>query len=254
MKKILILFSLVLVASGVVIASTENLHPKKIKWKFDGMFGTFDRTSIQRGFQVYKEVCSACHSLHLVAFRNLKDIGFSEAEAKEIAKNYSISDGPNDSGEMFERPGILSDRFSGPYANEKAARASNNGAFPPDLSLIVRAREDGANYIYSLLTGFNQPLPKDMVLGDNMHYNPYFPGMQIAMSPPLSEGIVTYTDGTKATIDQMSRDVVNFLQWTADPKMEKRKSMGIKALLFLSIFTALFYVAKKRTWSSVYKT
>jgi len=251
MKRILILFSLILAASGMVIANTDNLRPKQIKWNFDGMFGTFDRTSIQRGFQVYKEVCSACHSLHLVAFRNLKDIGFSDAEAKEIAKNYNVSDGPNDSGEMFERPGILSDRFPGPYANEKAARASNNGAFPPDLSLIIRAREDGANYIHSLLTGFNQVVPQGLTIQDGMHYNPYFPGMQIAMAPPLSDGIVTYTDGTKATVDQMARDVVNFLQWTADPKMEKRKSMGIKVLLFLIIFTGLFYLAKKRVWSKL---
>ena len=251
MKKLLLLFSFILVASGVVIASNDNHLPKKLQWSFDGMLGTFDRTSIQRGFQVYKEVCSACHSLHLVAFRNLTEIGFSAAEAKEIAKNYNVADGPNDAGEMFERPGILSDRFPGPYANEKAARASNNGAFPPDLSLVVRAREHGANYIYSLLTGFNQAVPEGMTIGDNMHYNPYFPGMQIAMAPPLSDGIVTYTDGTKATIDQMSRDVVNFLQWTADPKMEKRKSMGIKVLLFLAIFTGLFYVAKKRVWTKL---
>ena len=251
MKKILLLFSLIFVASGAVIANSDNLAPKEIKWSFDGMFGTFDRTSIQRGFQVYKEVCSACHSLHLVAFRNLTEIGFSEAEAKEIAKNYNIPDGPNDSGEMFERPGILSDRFYGPYANEKAARASNNGAYPPDLSLIVRARENGANYIHSLLTGFNQTPPKGMIIQDGMYYNPYFPGMQIAMASPLTDGIVTYTDGTKASVDQMSRDVVNFLQWTADPKMEKRKSLGIKVLLFLAIFTGLFYVAKKRSWSNV---
>jgi ubiquinol-cytochrome c reductase cytochrome c1 subunit len=251
MKKILLLFSLIFVASGAVIANSDNLEPKEIKWSFDGMFGTFDRASIQRGFQVYKEVCSACHSLHLVAFRNLTEIGFSEAEAKEIAKNYNIPDGPNDSGEMFERPGILSDRFYGPYANEKVARASNNGAYPPDLSLIVRARENGANYIHSLLTGFNQNPPKGMIIQDGMYYNPYFPGMQIAMASPLTDGIVTYTDGTKASVDQMSRDVLNFLQWTADPKMEKRKSMGIKVLLFLAIFTGLFYVAKKRSWSNV---
>ena len=251
MKRILLLFSLILAASSAVIANTDNLMPKQMKWHFDGMLGNFDRTSIQRGFQVYKEVCAACHSLHLVAFRNLKEIGFSDAEAKEIAKNYNVNDGPNDAGEMFERPAILSDRFPGPYANEKMARASNNGAFPPDLSLIIRAREDGANYVYSLLTGFGQTPPKAMVIEDTMHYNPYFPGMKIAMAPPLSDNIVQYTDGTKASLDQMARDVVNFLQWTADPKMEKRKSMGIKVLLFLAIFTGLFYVAKKRVWQQV---
>ena len=251
MQKILLLLSVILAGSGVVIANTDNLHPKSINWNFDGAFGTFDRTSIQRGFQVYKEVCSACHSLKLISFRNLIEIGFSEAEAKEIAKSYNVKDGPNDEGEMFERPAILSDYFPGPYANEKAARATNNGAFPVDLSLVIRARENGANYVYSLLTGFNQPVPEGVVIGENMHYNPYFPGMQIAMSPPLSDNIVQYTDGTKATVDQMSRDVVNFLQWTSDTKMEKRKVMGIKVFLFLLIFTGLFFVAKKRVWKDI---
>ena len=251
MKRVILLLSLIITASSVVIANTDGHHLKKLKWSFDGMFGTFDRTSIQRGFQVYKEVCSACHSLHLVSFRNLTEIGFSEAEAKEIAKSYEVADGPNDSGDMFQRPALLSDHFPGPYANEKAARASNNGALPPDLSLIIRARENGANYVYSLLTGFNQTPPEGMVIQDNMYYNPYFPGMQIAMAPPLSDNIVQYTDGTKATIDQMSRDVVNFLQWTADPKMEQRKAMGIKVLIFLFIFTGLFYVGKKHVWQNV---
>ena len=251
MKKIILLFSLILMASGAVIASTNEAKPKNMKWKFDGMFGTFDRTSIQRGFQVYKEVCSACHSLDLVAFRNLTEIGFTEAQAKAIAKEYSITAGPDDTGEMYQRPGILSDYFPNPYANEEQARASNNGAFPPDLSLIIRARANGANYVYSLLTGFNQTPPEDIKMQDGMHYNPYFSGGQIAMAAPLSEGIVTYTDGTKATIDQMSRDSVNFFQWTADPKMEIRKEMGLKILMFLLIFTGLFYVAKKRVWKNV---
>jgi ubiquinol-cytochrome c reductase cytochrome c1 subunit len=251
MRKLLSLFAIIIAASTIVVASTGELKAKKEIWLFDGMFGTFDRTSIQRGFQVYKEVCAACHSLNLVAFRNLKEIGFSEAQAKEIAKNYNVTDGPNDSGEMFERPASLADKFPSPYANEKAARSVNNGAFPPDLSLVVRARENGANYIYSLLTGFNQKAPDGMKIGENMHYNPYFPGMQIAMAAPLSDNLVQYTDGTKATTEQMARDVVNFLHWTADPKMEKRKAMGIKVLIFLSIFTILFYVAKQRLWSKL---
>lgn len=251
MKRTLLLLSMILVASGAVIASTDALRPKQVKWQFNGMFGTFDRTSIQRGFQVYKEVCSVCHSLDLIAFRNLKEIGFSEPEAKEIAKGYSIQDGPNDEGEMFQRPGTLSDHLPPVYPNEKAARASNNGALPPDLSLIIRAREDGANHVYSILTGFGQTPPAGMIVPDTMHYNPYFSGGQIAMAPPLSDGIVTYTDGTKATIDQMAKDVVNFLQWSADPKMEKRKTTGFKVLLFLVIFTGLFYVAKKRIWHDV---
>lgn len=251
MKRILLLLSLILVASGAVIASSDGLAPKKLKWNFDGMLGTFDRTSIQRGFQVYKEVCSACHSLDLISFRNLTEIGFSLEQAKEIAKGYSIQAGPNDSGEMFERPGTLPDYFPNPYANEQTARASNNGAYPPDLSLVVRARPNGANYVFSLLTGFNQTPPNEMKIQDGMYYNPYFPGMQISMAPPLSEGIVQYTDGTAATTEQMAKDVVNFLQWTSDPKMESRKSMGIKVLIFLFIFTGLFYVAKKRVWSKI---
>lgn len=251
MKRVLLLLSLIMVASGAVIAASDGMAPKKMKWSFDGMLGTFDRTSAQRGFQVYKEVCSACHSLKLVAFRNLTEIGFSEVQAKEIAKQYSIKDGPNDMGEMYERPGKLYDYFPPVYANEQQARATNNGAFPPDLSLITRAREDGANYTHSLLTGFNQTPPSDIKISEGMYYNPYFPGMQIAMAPPLMEGMVQYTDGPEASIDQMSKDVVNFLQWAADPKMERRKSMGIKVLLFLVVFTGLFYVAKKRVWSKI---
>lgn len=251
MKRTLILLSLIIAASGVVIANTDALHPKTMKWQFEGMFGTLDKSSIQRGFQVYKEVCSVCHSLDLVALRNLTEIGFTQAQAKEIAKGYTVKDGPNDEGEMFDRPGTLSDHFPSPYPNEKAARASNNGAYPPDLSLMIRARENGANYVYSILTGFGQTPPAGMVIPETMHYNPYFPGMQIAMAAPLSDEIVTYNDGTKATIDQMAVDVVNFLQWSADPKMEKRKKMGIKVLLFLTIFTGLFFVAKKRVWSEV---
>lgn len=251
MKKLSLLFILMLAASSIVIASTNQAKLKIIKWNFDGILGTFDRTSIQRGFQVYKEVCSACHSLDLIAFRNLTEIGFNENQAKEVAKSYNITAGPDDSGEMFQRPGILSDYFPSPYPNEQAARAANNGAAPPDLSLIIRARENGANYVYSLLTGFNQNQPKDIVLQDNMYYNPYFPGGQIGMAPPLSDGMITYTDGTKATIDQMSRDVVNFLQWTSDPKMEQRKEMGWKVLIFLTVFTILFVFAKKRVWNDV---
>ena len=250
MKRIILLFSLIFIASGAVIASTSQ--PLKIlKWNFEGAFGTFDRTSMQRGFQIYKEVCSVCHSLDLVAFRNLTEIGFSTEEAKSIAQEYSIHTGPNDMGEMYDRPGVLSDYFPKPYLNEQIARLSNNGATPPDLSLIVRARADGANYLYSLLTGFNQTPPTGMVMQDNMHYNPYFPGMQISMTAPLVDGIVTYSDGTKATTDQMSRDVVNFLHWAADPKMEKRKEMGLKVMFFLVIFTGLFYIAKKRVWKDV---
>ncbi len=234
-------------------AGDHPKEPKQVEWAFDGVFGSFDRESIQRGFKVYKEVCSACHTLKRVAFRNLADVGFSEAEIKSLAASYQIPDGPNDEGEMFERPGLPSDRFHGPYSNEKAARAANNGALPPDLSLIVKAREDGANYVYSLLTGYETP-PADFALGENMHYNPYFSGggNQFAMTAPLvKDGQVEYTDGTNPTVDQMARDVVNFLQWTAEPEMEARKALGMRVMIFTVIFTVLFFIAYKRIWRSV---
>lgn len=234
-------------------AASDVRHPRQIDWKFDGVFGSFDRQSIQRGFKVYKEVCSACHGVTRKAFRNLTDVGFSEAEVKSLASGYSIKDGPNDEGEMFERPGLASDKIPGPYANEKAARASNNGAYPPDLSLIVKAREDGANYVYSLLTGYEEP-PHDFKVGENMYYNPYYSGggSQFAMTPPLTkDGQVEYSDGTTPSIDQMSRDVVNFLQWCAEPEMEKRKSLGLRVMIFLGFFTGFMYVAYKRIWKSV---
>jgi len=225
-----------------------------MEWQFDGAFGTFDRQSIQRGFKVYKEVCSACHSLKRIAFRNLLEVGFSEAEVKSLAAGYSIADGPDDEGEMFERPGRASDYFPEPYANEKAARASNNnGALPPDLSLIIKARGDGANYVYSLLTGYSNP-PSNFELGENMHYNPYFSGggKQFSMIPPLLQtGQVEYTDGVEPTVDQMAQDVVHFLQWAAEPEMEARKRMGAAVMIFLTIFTGIFYWAYKRIWHRV---
>lgn len=252
MFKKLIILSCVLFAYPA-LASTDKLHPKEMEWQFDGVFGTFDRQSIQRGFKIYKEVCAACHSLNRIAFRNLSEIGFSEEEIKSLAAGYSVPDGPNDEGEMFERPARPSDHIPSPYANEKAARASNNGALPPDLSLIVKAREDGANYVYSLLTGYQTP-PADFVVGENMHYNPYFGGggSQFAMTPPLTaEGQVQFDDGTKATIDQMAHDVVNFLHWAAEPEMEARKSLGIKVMIFLMIFTIVMYLAKVSIWSRI---
>lgn len=253
MKKIIPLVSVALLALSVampVFASDDVEHPKHEHWSFDGMFGTVDKQSAQRGYQVYKEVCAGCHSMKRIAFRNLADIGFSAGEIKTIAASYNVQDGPNDEGEMFERPGLPSDRFVSPFANEKAARASNNGAYPPDLSLIIKARHDGANYVYSLLTGYKNA-PADFAVPENKHYNPYFPGKVISMPPPLAEGAVTYGDGTKASVDQMSRDLVNFLQWGAEPEMEARKRMGIKTLIFLAIMTVMFYFAKRRVWENV---
>lgn len=254
MKKysLLLATSLIAVTAGAAFASGDQKHPKHRSWSFDGMFGRVDKTSAQRGFQVYKEVCSACHALQRVAFRNLAEIGFSEAEVKALAATYDVKDGPNDEGEMFSRPGIPSDYFVPPHANENAARAANNGAYPPDLSLIVKARPDGANYVYSLLTGY-APAPAGFELGDGQHYNPYMPGGRLAMPAPLtSEGQVTYSDGTAATVEQMTVDVVNFLQWAAEPEMEARKQMGIKALIYLAIFTVFMYLAKRNLWKKIH--
>jgi ubiquinol-cytochrome c reductase cytochrome c1 subunit len=253
MKKTLLLAasSLALTVS-VAHAADDAKHPKQVHWEFDGVFGTFDKPAIQRGFQVYKEVCASCHSLKRVPLRTLTGAGFSEAEVKSLAATYTVTDGPNDSGEMFERAGRPSDTIPSPYPNEQAARAANNGAYPPDLSLIVKARHDGANYVYSLLTGYkNAPKGVEVPLGK--FYNPYMPGHVIAMPPPInSEGQVEYQDGTKATVQQMSHDVTAFLQWAAEPEMETRKRMGIKVMVFLIIMTAFFYVAKKRIWSRVH--
>lgn len=239
--------------SGAAYASQHAEHPLEVKWSFDGIFGRVDRQSAQRGYQVYKEVCSNCHSMKLIPFRSLEGLGFPQAEVKALAAQYQVQDGPNDDGDMFMRPGRPSDHFLSPFPNEKAARAANGGAFPPDLSLMAKAREDGPDYIYSLLTGFGKKPPADMKLEPTQHYNPFFPGGKIGMPAPLSDGAVTYDDGTEASVDQMARDVVNFLQWTAEPEMEERKEMGIKAIVFLAIFTAFFYFAKKRIWARLKK-
>ncbi len=231
--------------------STSALHPKQMKWEFDSIFGRFDRASIQRGYQVYKEVCAACHGLKLVSYRNLQEIGFSEDEVKQIAAEYSVTDGPNDEGEMFDRPALPSDRFVGPYANEQAARSVNGGASPPDLSLIVKARHDGPNYVYSLITGFTDA-PDEFIMSEGKNYNPYFEGRQISMPAPITDdGQVDYKDGTYATKEQMTIDVVNFLQWAAEPETEHRKKMGVRTMIFLAILLAILIAAKKAVWKNV---
>lgn len=248
MKRLIIL-TVALLAPAMASANSEQVQLKTREWSFDGAFGTVDRAAAQRGFQVYKEVCAACHSLKRVSYRNLEALGFSEGEVKAIAAEHNVPDGPNDAGDMFERPARPSDKFASPYANDKAARASNGGALPPDLSLIIKARPNGANYVYSLLHGYDEPMPKDLKLGHGMNFNAYFPGMQIAMPKPLSADQVTYIDDTKPTLDQEAYDVVNFLQWAAEPEMEHRKEMGLKVIGFLVIATAFFYVAKRRVWA-----
>ncbi|BBB56043.1 cytochrome C [Candidatus Megaera polyxenophila] len=234
------------------LADTTAKQPLQLVWPFEGIFGTFDRQAAQRGAQVYFEVCSACHSNHNLYYRNLKDIGFSEAEIKQLAQKYTVKDGPNAEGEMFDRPALPSDRFVSPYPNEEAARAANNGAYPVDLSLIIKARHDGPNYVFSLLSGY-QEAPADIKLMPGLYYNPYFEGGQIAMPPPLTQGQVTFSDDTPATVEQMAKDVVVFLQWAAEPEMEHRKSMGLKVMIFLLVFTVFFYMAKKKIWKNLSK-
>jgi len=237
-------------ASASAFAAEEAHAPKDVDFSFEGPFGTYDRAAVQRGFQVYKEVCHTCHSLDFFAFRNLTNIGYSEDQAKAIAREFSVTDGPNDQGEMFERPAALHDTMPPPFANEQAARAANNGALPPDLSVIVQARAGGAEYVYSLLTGYENP-PEDVELRSGMSWNPYFSGNQIAMAQPLFEGMVSYKDGTEATVDQMARDVTHFLAWTAEPHMEERKSMGLSYLLFMLVLTGLLYASYRRIWKPI---
>ena len=231
-------------------------HPKEVEWSFKGplnigIFGTYDRQQLQRGYQVYKQVCANCHSMKRVAFRNLTDIGFSEAEVKALAKQADIPSIDEKTGEPTTRKGVPSDRFPSPYPNDIAARAAQNNALPPDLSLIIKARHDGANYVYSLLTGYGTA-PKGVELSPTLHYNPYFHSLGIAMTPPLAEGVVEYADGQpKATVDQMARDVVTFLSWAAEPEMEARKRTGFAVILFLLIMTGLAYVAYRKVWADV---
>jgi ubiquinol-cytochrome c reductase cytochrome c1 subunit len=246
-KKLIITLLIIFNCHNALAETKEHL---KLVWPFEGIFGNFDRQAAQRGAQVYLEVCSVCHGNQHLYYRNLKDIGFSDAEVKAIAAKYTVKDGPNPEGEMFDRPALPSDKFVSPYPNEEAARAANNGAYPVDLSLVIKARHDGANYVYSLLTGYSQP-PQEVTLMDGLSYNPYFEGGQIAMPPPLTEGQLTYMDGTPASVEQMAQDVVIFLQWAAEPEMEHRKSMGLKVMIFLVIFTVIFYLAKKRIWKDV---
>ena len=233
-------------------------HPKHLTLASDGPFGKFDRQQLQRGFQVYKEVCAACHGLSLVAFRDLHDLGYNEAEVKAIANQWAIevpSVNP-DTGEAATRKAIPSDRFPSPYANETAARAANNNALPPDLSLITKAREGGAAYTYSLLTGY-QPQPAKLVkefpaakTPPGLHYNPYFANLNLAMPPPLtSAGQVTYADGTRSTVDQTAKDVSAFLVWTAEPKLENRHRAGIAVVVFLLFATVLAYLAYRQIWA-----
>jgi ubiquinol-cytochrome c reductase cytochrome c1 subunit len=226
----------------------------KHDWSFDGVFGTFDKQQLQRGLKVYKDVCAACHAMHLVSYRNLSMLGYSEDEIKAYAATFTVTDGPNDAGEMFERPALPSDRFVSPYPNEQAARAANNGAYPPDQSLIVKARNvslsDGASYLRALLMGYTDA-PAGFTVPEGKYYNAYMPGHVIAMAPPLSDGVVSYEDGSPETIEQYATDVAAFLAWASEPHMEERKQTGVRVILFLMVLTGLFYAAKRKIWARV---
>lgn len=231
-------------------ADSSHIELPDMQWSFDGPFGTYDRGALQRGFQVYKQVCSACHSMDHLAYRNLSALGYNDDEVKAIAADYSTMDGPDDEGEMFERPMKPSDRFKNPYANEKQARYANNGALPPDMSLIAKARVGGANYLYGLLTGYEEP-PEGFEIGQGQHYNAVMAGHKIAMANPLSDDIVAYEDGSPTTVDQYAKDVSHFLMWAAEPKMEDRKRMGVMVILFLLAFTGIMYKVKKKIWADL---
>ena len=223
-----------------------------VDWSFEGPFGTFNRAAEQRGLQVWQEVCSNCHSMKEAYYRNLTGIGLTPEQVKDFAASITISGGAtDDSGQPIDRPALPADHFRAPFANDKAARAANNGALPPDHSLIEKAREGGATYIDALLTGYRDP-PPDMKMGEGMNYNIYFPGRQIAMAAPLHDGAVTYADGTPATVEQMSRDVATFLTYMANPEMEQRKRMGVRIVLFLAGMTVVTYMVKRKVWADLH--
>ena len=243
-----------LLFTNISFSKEANVDLLKPTWSFDGFFGKFDRASLQRGYQIYKEVCSSCHSMKQLSYRNLGEQGgpeFTEAEVKAIASQYEVSDGPNAEGEMFTRKGKPSDKFKSPYSNENASRAANGGAYPPDMSVLVKARPGGADYIYSLLMGYEEKVPDNIKLEEGVYYNKYMPGNKIRMAKPLSEGSVSYSDGTKATQEQLSKDVVTFLTWAAEPHLEARKKLGFKSVIFLLILTILVYLVKKKIWLRV---
>jgi ubiquinol-cytochrome c reductase cytochrome b/c1 subunit len=269
----LVLAGGLIAGSAQTAKAAEESTPPSQKWSFAGPFGKYDRGSLQRGLKVYKEVCANCHGLSYIAFRNLADPGgpgYSEAQVKALAAEYKIKDGPNDQGEMFERPGRPADYFPSPFPNEQAARVANGGAAPPDLSLIAKARsyergfpwflfdfftqfqEQGPNYIVGILTGFEDKPPAGVTVPDGSYYNKYFPGHAIKMPKPLSDGQVTFDDGSPATVQQYARDVSTFLMWAAEPKMEARKQLGLQVFVFLIIFAGLMYFTKKKVWAEAH--
>ena len=235
------------------VIAAEKTELLKTDWSFNGLFGKFDRGSLQRGSQVYSEVCASCHSMKYLSYRNLSEKGgpeFSIEQAKAIAASFEITDGPNADGEMFERPGKLSDKFLMPYANEKEAQAANGGAYPPDMSVLAKARSGGADYLYSVLLGYEEP-PSGITLDDGVYYNKYIYGNNIKMAKPLDDDLVEYSDGTIASEEQLAKDVVTFLVWAAEPHLETRHRMGFKVIVYLIILTVLVYFSMKKIWSRI---
>ena len=233
--------------------SAETIDPIKVNWSFKELTGKFDRASLQRGFQVYKEVCASCHSMQYLSYRNLGEPGgpeFTQEEVKAIAASVEIEDGPDSQGEMFTRPGKPSDKFKSPYPNVQASTVANGGAYPPDMSVLVKARPGGADYMYSVLMGYEEP-PAGMKLDDGVYYNKYMIGQKIKMASPLSDGIVEYSDGTEATMDQMAKDVTTFLAWAAEPELEERHRVGFKVIIYLILLTILVYLSMKKIWSRI---
>jgi len=247
------IFLIIFIIAANNSAFSEENKAKFIKnnWSFEGVFGTFDRASLQRGYQVYQEVCSGCHSVQHLSYRNLSEKGgpeFSIEEVKAIAAQFEVTDGPNEDGEMFTRPGRPSDKFVSPFSNVKAAAAANGGAYPPDMSVLTKARKGGAAYIYSLLMGYNEA-PAGYELEDGVYYNKYMSGQKIKMAEPISDGAVEYADGTEATKAQIAKDVTTFLVWAADPHLEARHKMGFKVFFYLIILLTMVYLSKQKVWS-----
>ncbi len=255
MRKILrILFSIsIILFIPLKINSAEKVELMKTDWSFKGPLGKFDRASLQRGYQVYTEVCAACHSMKYLSYRNLMEKGgpeFSEVQAKAIAASFDVTDGPNADGEMFSRSARLSDKFPMPYPNDKAAQAANGGAYPPDMSVLAKARKGGVDYLYSVLLGYEDP-PAGVTLDEGVYYNKFMYGNKIKMPKPLEDDLVEYSDGTLATEEQMAKDVVSFLMWSAEPHLEARHKMGFRAIIYLTILTVLVYFSMKKIWSRI---
>lgn len=241
-----------MVSSGAAMASGAAEPLMKPGFSWEGFFGRYDQAELKRGFEVYNAICSNCHGLRLVAYRNLAAIGLTEDEIKTVASARELADEPNDEGEVHMRPGRPSDKWINPFPNDKAAASANGGALPPDLSLMAKARVGGPNYLYSLMLGFSEEIPHGVGIPEGKYYNKYFPGYAIGMPPQLMEDLVSYTDGTKATPEQLAKDITAFLNWAAEPELNERKSLGLKVMIFLAVFTAMLYALKRQIWKNLH--